>query len=126
MNARFTPPEAALEQVALPRLALLEDPYHQYPEKLIAQAVAVGVSAAPYLRDLNQVAALTAGLGVVMRIMAGTPVVADQYDPADPNSEPPLSSSAINALANMGAEICELIADNISRSADRLDKQVRP
>jgi hypothetical protein len=64
-----------------------------------------------------------ADLATVMRIASGNDVLNDAYDPDDADSEPPLSSAAINSLTTMTAAVCEWIADDISRTADDFNAQ---
>jgi hypothetical protein len=130
MKARATPTaaaalqQAAQQTVLQQRVSVYEQAFGQFPEDLIQQTRGASVSAEPYLRDLNRIAALTAGLGAVLRIIAGNFVVADTHDPDDSASEPPLSSYTMNVLTSMAAEVCELITDDISGSVDSLRKEV--
>lgn len=96
------------------KLSLLEERYEQFSPELIANSYAVRASPVPYMRKLNQIFTICAGMGVVMRIVAGNPVVADSHDPNDPDSAAPLSKSAIGFLVMMTAELCEKISDDIS------------
>ncbi|MRW85378.1 hypothetical protein GJ698_14930 [Pseudoduganella sp. FT26W] len=132
MNARVTPAAAAaLKQAAaqaMPkdRVSVYEQAFGQFAEELILQTRGAGVSVEPYLRNLNRIATLTAGLGAVLRIVAGNCVVADTFDAENPAMEPPLGSYTVNVLTNMAAEVCELITDDISGSADKLRDEVQP
>jgi hypothetical protein len=71
-------------------------------------------NASPLMSDLNQIKTTLAGLGVVMRIVT---VNQDNFDPEDPNSEPPLSRVAESSLTAMAASILELLAERIEDHA---------
>lgn len=58
-----------------------------------------------------------------MRITSGNDVLKDFHDPDEGASEPPLSEAAINSLTTMVATVCEWLADDISRAADRFNGQ---
>jgi hypothetical protein len=77
------------------------------------------------MTELNQVRATLGGLGVVMQILVGNGVIEDQFDPADPSSEPPLSRTAVGELECMAASVCEMLVAQIERTASRYNDQVK-
>lgn len=82
--------------------------------------------AAPLMRELNRVATITAGLGVVLRIVAGNVVAQDNFAPGDPPETAPLSPAAVCSLTAMAAAMCEQLNDNVAMRADWLKSQVLP
>ncbi len=102
----------------------LEDRYEQFPAHVIDLAEAAGTPIEPHLRQLNRIQLLCAGMGVVMRIVSGNPVMAACYDPQDDGTASPLSELAIGHLTNMVATMCEGISEEIIASADALRNRV--
>jgi len=82
--------------------------------------------AAPLMRELNRVATITAGLGVVLRIVAGNVVVQDNFNPGDPAESAPLSPAAVSSLTSMAAAMCEQLNDNVVARADWFNSRVHP
>lgn len=99
--------------VAKRRVSHLENAYGQFHERTIDASGSAG----QLMTQMNKIYTLASGMGAVMRIVAGNPVVADQFEPEDPNSEAPLRDSTISRLNNMVAAICELISDEIDIAA---------
>lgn len=102
-----------IEAIATRRVSYLENQYGQFHEGTIDASGSAG----QLMTQMNSIYTVLSGLGVVMRVVAGNPVLEDAYDPDDPTSEPPLSDSAISRLQNMAAAICEMIADDIDGTA---------
>ncbi|MBA5686962.1 hypothetical protein [Rugamonas apoptosis] len=102
----------------------LEDNYMSFWESTIQQNKEASPNAGLLMERLNRIQQLCAGMGVVMRIVGGNPVLEDCYNPEDA-SEPPLSNTAISALTNMVATVCEGISEDIALTADKLNEQVR-
>jgi hypothetical protein len=100
-------------EIAIVRRSSLEDKYGQFHEATITASG----SARPLMEQMNRIYTMCSGLGVVLRIVAGNPVLEDAFDPEDSSSEPPLSATAISRLVNMSAAICEFISDEIDSSA---------
>ena len=75
------------------------------------------LSAAWLMGDMNRMHQVVAGLGVVLRIVAGNSVLEDQFDPSTPGSAPPLSRSAVGALTAMAASMCEEMCEGVERRA---------
>ncbi|MFC0132001.1 hypothetical protein [Massilia eurypsychrophila] len=100
-------------EIASVRRSSLEEKYGQFHEATIAASG----SAAPLIEQMNRIYTMCSGLGVVLRIVAGNPVLEDAFDPEDSSSEPPLSNTAISRLVNMSAAMCEFISDEIDSSA---------
>lgn len=125
--SRATPPvtPAAIEQhvteIANPRESHLEKNYGQFHNKTIDAADKSRPGSGSLMRDLNRMFSICTGLATVMRIASGNDVLEDFHDPDDSDSEPPLSGGAINTLTTMAAAICDLLADEISRSADHFN-----
>ncbi|NML61796.1 hypothetical protein HHL21_12035 [Massilia sp. RP-1-19] len=117
--SRAKPPVTpeAIEQIKAAissrRVSHLENRYGQFHERTIDASGSAG----QLMSQLNTIYTVLSGLGTVMRIVAGNPVLEDQFDPDDPTSEAPLSNLAISRLTNMTAAICELIADEIDGAA---------
>lgn len=106
--------EQHIEQIVKSRASYLEKKYPQFGDSTVENAG----DAARLMSDLNSAFTICTGLGVVARIVAGNDVVRDFHDEEDPGSAVPLSSSAINALVTLTAEILEGLADRITRTAD--------
>lgn len=124
---RAKPPitPAAIEQhvaeIANLRQSHLEKNYGQFHDKTIDAANKSRPGSGSLMRDLNRMFSICTGLATVMRIASGNDVLEDFHEPDDSNSEPPLSSGAINTLTTMAAAVCDLLADEISRSADHFN-----
>lgn len=115
--------EQHVPEIASRRESLLEMTYGQFHDRTINAADAAHPGSGSLMRDLNRIFSICHGLGTVMRIASGNDVVNDAFDPDDANSEPPLSSAAINSLTTMTAAVCEWIADDISRTAGRFNER---
>lgn len=95
------------------RVSHLENRYGQFYERTID----ANGSAGRLMTQMNSIYTVLSGLGAVMRIVAGNPVLEDAFDSDDLTSEPPLSNGTISQLTNMTAAICEMIADDIDSTA---------
>lgn len=102
-----------IEAITKQRVSHLEKRYGQFDERTIDASGSAG----RLMTQMNQIYTICSGLGAVMRIVAGNPVLEDAFDPDDPTGEPPLSDSAISRLTNMTAAMCEMIADGIDSTA---------
>lgn len=114
-------PEAIEEhvaEIANCRKSHLEMTYGQFYDPAIQAADAAHPGAGGLMRDLNRIFSICNGMATVMRIASGNDTLNDFHDPDDADSEPPLSRAAINSLTTMVAEVCEWIADDISRTSD--------
>lgn len=103
------------------RVSRLENKYGQFHEATIDTSGSAG----RLMTQMNSIYTVLSGLGAVLRIVSGNPVLEDAFDPDDPTSEPPLSNFAISQLTNMTAAICELIADQIDSTAADFNEQVQ-
>lgn len=117
--SRAKPPVTpeAIEQItatiANRRVSHLENDYGQFHDRTIQ---ASGVDGR-LMTDLNRIYQICSGLGAVLRIVSGNPVLEDYFDPDDPESEAPLSARTISQLTNMAAAVCEFISDDIDATA---------
>ena len=124
---RATPPVTpeATEQIQTGgvnrRQSHLEKTYGQFHDKTIDAANKSRPGSGGLMRDFNRMFAICTGLATVMRIASGNDVMEDFHDPDDSDSEPPLSRGAINTLTTMAAAVCDVLADEISRSADHFN-----
>jgi hypothetical protein len=112
MSAAKTPAATPAEPV-MQRPCALEDEYGQFSASVMERNIA----SAPLMRDLNRVFQIVSGLGVVLRIVGGNDILKDGFEPGT-DSEPPLSNTAIAMLESMAATVCEMIADDISATAN--------
>lgn len=69
------------------------------------------------LKSLNRMHQVAAGVGVVLRIVAGNSVLEDEFDPALPGATPPLSRSSVGMLTAMAATLCEEMRDQMEKGA---------
>ncbi|MGZ8339112.1 MAG: hypothetical protein ACXW2U_05305 [Telluria sp.] len=109
--------EEIVAAVRRARISYFEKTYAQFDDNIVLDAAGSG----QLTRDLNRIFSICSGLGVVARFIVGNDVVTDFHDPEDPDSQPPLSRSAINAMTTMIAATCEWICDDISLTADDLN-----
>lgn len=114
------PASASHGHTAAPTTSVFEDRFEQFTDRLMA----AHVGAAPLMRDLNRVATISAGLGTVLRIVAGNVVAQDNFNPDDPDSAPPLSQGAVCNLVAMAAAVCEQMNDSVCDRADWYKEQV--
>ena len=105
---------------AAPITSVFEDRFEQFTDRLMA----AHVGAAPLMRDLNRVATISAGLGTMLRIVAGNVVAQGNFNPDDPDSGPPLSQGAVCNLVAMAAAVCEQMNDGVCDRADWYKEQV--
>jgi hypothetical protein len=105
---------------AAPTTSVFEDRFEQFTDRLMASHF----GAAPLMRDLNKMATICAGLGTVLRIVAGSVVAQDNFNPDDPDSAPPLSQGAVCNLVVMAAAVCEQMNDSVCDRADWYKEQV--
>lgn len=77
------------------------------------------------LVDLNRMHQVVAGVGVVLRIVAGNSVLEDEFDPAIPDGAAPLGKSAIGTLTAMAATLCEEMRDKLERRAETYRAEVK-
>jgi hypothetical protein len=131
-NAMDTVTPAALGKIlsaARPqRTSILEDTFGEFYGSTVTAARNdrdAQFNAAQLMTDMNTIKATLAGLGVVMRIVTGNGVNQDNFDPADPNCEPPLSRAAVSDLSAMTATICEMLAHQIERTASTYNDKVK-
>lgn len=115
--------EQHIAEIANQRESLLEMTYGQFNDRTIDAADRDRRGAGDLMRSLNRIFSACHGLGTVMRIASGNEVLNDLHDPDDADSQPPLSSAAINSLTTMVATVCEWIAEDISGSADRFNSR---
>ena len=130
MNARVSKAAAAamqqaVQQAPVKRIALLEERFELFDPQVIDRAELQGVAPGQYLRELNRIGALAAGMGTVTRMIGANPVVADNYAQEDLDTDPPLSAVAIGNLTTMLAEMCDIIHESIAASADKLAARVQ-
>ena len=104
-----------------PATSPLEDRFEQFTDAMMA----AHSTAAPLMRDLNKVATICAGLGTVLRLVAGNVVAQDTYHPDDPGSTLPLSQDAVCNMVAMAAAVCEQLTDNVGERADFYKSRVR-
>lgn len=121
MNAPILPASLAKTQA---RTSLFEASYPLFPDALVSKADAAHVSCGPLMNRLNRINVLCAGLSTVMRIIAGNQVAGDFYEPEDPDSEVPLSVTAIASLASLSAEVLDMVAGEIDGAANWYDSKV--
>lgn len=114
----------ATESALIERKSTLEDAYEVFPAELVQQSRKASPNTALLMGRLNRVHQLCAGMGAVMRIVSGNPVMEQDFDANDFSSEPPLSDYAISNLTNMVAAICETIVDEISACAQTFEDKV--
>lgn len=115
--------EQHIAEIANPRESLLELKYGQFNDRTIDAADRDRRGAGDLMRDLNRIFSVCRGLGTVMRIASGNDVLNDQHDPDDADSQPPLSSAAINSLTTMVAAVCEWIVEDIGCTAERFNSR---
>ena len=108
------------DHMAASTTSVFEDRFEQFTDRVMA----AHVGAAPLMRDLNRVATISAGLGTVLRIVAGNVVAQDNFNPDDPDSGPPLSQGAVCNLVAMAAAVCEQMSDSVCDRADWYKEQV--
>ena len=77
------------------------------------------------LVDLNRMHQVVAGVGVVLRIVAGNTVLEDEFDPAALGGTAPLGKSAIGALTAMAATLCEEMRDKLEQRAEAYRAEVK-
>lgn len=121
---------APLEQLmsAIERRSVFEQTFGEFHDATVTAAREdrrAKFNASPLMTDLNQIKTTVTGLGVVMRIVSANCTKQDNFDPADPNSEPPLSPFAEGSLTAMAACICELLAERIAERASTYNDQVQ-
>lgn len=121
-----------VEQLDTPRptshqhVSALESTFGAFYDRTIDEARSdrgAKFNAGRLMSDLNQIKTTVAGLGVVMRIVTSNCVKQDNFDPEDPNSDPPLSPFAEGSLTAMAACICEMLAERIEITADSYNDQ---
>jgi len=84
-----------------------------------------GPRAAWLMGDMNRMHQVVAGLGIVLRIVAGNSVLEDQFDPSTPGSAPPLSRGAVGMLTAMAAAMCEEMCEGVERRANDYNSEVK-
>lgn len=77
------------------------------------------------MRDMNRMHQVVAGLGVVLRIVAGNSVLEDEFDSDVPSSPPPLSKGAVGMLTAMAASMCEDMRDGMWLRANAYNDEVK-
>ena len=110
--------------VQLPRTSIFEDTFGQFYDRTIEATAQASVPAAQFMKDLNQIHQIVSGLGVVMRIVTGNGVLADNYIADDPDCPAPLSRMAEGMLTAMAAAMCERIRDDIEHRAESFNARV--
>jgi hypothetical protein len=100
------------------RVSLLEEAYSLFPDTLASKVDAANVSCGRLMSRMNRINVLCAGLSTVMRIIAGSQVAGDFYEPEDPDSEVPLSAGTVASLASLSAEVLDMVAGEIDGAAN--------
>jgi hypothetical protein len=106
----------------------LEKDYAPFDDQAIeaADSVRRGRLGAGFLmRDMNRMHQVVAGLGVVLRIVAGNSVLEDEFDTGKPGSAPPLSRAAVSMLTAMAASMCEEMCEGVERRANDYNSEVQ-
>lgn len=102
-----------------PQKAAAERDYLVFSERIsIAAGNGQINNSEPLVRQLNSAHRLAQGLSMVLKICNNNCVVEDNYDPDDPSSEPPLSNYSTSVLLGMAEEVCNLITNEICRTAE--------
>lgn len=117
-------PDPAPSVTPFRRISALEDTYDQFLERTIAATAQAPGAAGQLMNDLNQIHQIVSGLGVVLRIVTGNGVLADNYIESDPDCPVPLSRTAEGMLTAMAAAMCERIRDDIEDRADSYNARV--
>lgn len=125
LNSTSNVAEIATTKPLTQRESQLEQKYMAFWDSTIQQNEKTSPNAGRLMERLNRIQQLCAGMGVVMRIVGGNPVLEDSFDPEDASTEPPLSNTAISVLTNMVATVCEGISEDIALTADKLNEQVQ-
>jgi len=127
-HAPLDQPVSAVQAQRTQRTSVLEKTFGAFYEATVAEARNdrhAKFNAGRLMTDLNQIKTTLTGLGVVMRIVSANCVNQDNFDPADPNSQPPLSPFAEGALTAMTASVCEMLAERIEDTADSYNREVQ-
>jgi len=109
------------------RVSPLEQDYGLFYDRTIqaADKARPGRLGAGFLMlDMNRMHQVVAGLGVVLRIVAGNSVLEDEFDPAVPSSSPPLSKAAVGMLTAMAASMCEEVCESMEQRATDYNGEV--
>jgi hypothetical protein len=103
--------------------SIFEEDFSLIPESTIDAAGRGQIhNAAPLLRRMNSINRLSTGLAVILRMVGNNWVAKENHDPEESPEERPLSDFAAGALVNLAEEVCRLIGDDISQTADWVEK----
>lgn len=100
-----------------------EKAHSVFPAKVIKAASTGGIyNSEPFVRQLNRDLVIFRGLSSVLQIVHNNAVIAENHDPEDVNSVPPLSGFTEGTLVEFATEICNAMVSEIHRVADWAEK----
>lgn len=106
----------------------LEQTYAPFYDQTIeaAESLSSGRPGAGWLmRDMNRMHQVVAGLGVVLRIIAGNSVLEDEFGMGTRGNALPLSRAAVSMLTAMAASMCEEMCEGVERRANDYNSEVK-